>query len=339
MKKISSKKLLGSVLLLFIALFTNCVFSSAIDKEPQLLIDNFWGRVGFNNEWCELLSTKIKDEYVQFAENRTNKESFAGILAVKKANIVKIYNADETEVPNYPELAMYKNRLFYRVVVNLDTYRENDYFKNGINEYYMTLVNDGTGYKVGSISKRYLQYQDKAGWGFAQPGAEPTTINVMDQNGNIHYSEAMRDFVFNVVCNEIGNLGYEIDAIKSNIVVVKMAGWWAKRMGYRAALGCDIKYGDVTYMNYNSASETNQKYIENCMYSVFNYSMFANNGQVFYAAYFAGSRNAAGQSSGQLRQNGSDYLAMNGYTWREILHYYFDNSAYNNPNTGRVVIE
>lgn len=46
-----------------------------------------------------------------------------------------------------------------------------------------------------------------------------------------------------------------------------------------------------------------------------------------------------GKNSGRLRQNGSNYLASTkSYTYTEILHYYYDNSSYNNPSVGIVKI-
>ena len=37
------------------------------------------------------------------------------------------------------------------------------------------------------------------------------------------------------------------EAIKANVMAIKMCGWWAHAAGYRSAEGCDIKYGDVAY--------------------------------------------------------------------------------------------
>lgn len=54
--------------------------------------------------------------------------------------------------------------------------------------------------------------------------------------------------------------------------------------------------------------------------------------------YEAGAFNDYGKNSGIMRQNGSNYLASSGYSWRDILHYYYDNSGFNNPNTGIISI-
>ena len=44
-------------------------------------------------------------------------------------------------------------------------------------------------------------------------------------------------------------------------------------------------------------------------------------------------------SDGRSETNGSNYLASTkSYTYTEILHYYYDNSSYNNPSVGIVKI-
>ena len=67
--------------------------------------------------------------------------------------------------------------------------------------------------------------------------------------------------------------------------------------------------------------------------------LVSSGGQLFFTSYFAGSSNTDGKNSGRLRQNGSNYLASTkSYTYTEILHYYYDNSSYNNPSVGIVKI-
>lgn len=63
--------------------------------------------------------------------------------------------------------------------------------------------------------------------------------------------------------------------------------------------------------------------------------------QLFYASYVAGQKDATGKGKGRLRQNGAEYLATNSlykYGWGKILHYYYDNSSFNNPSVGIVKI-
>lgn len=338
MKKI--RKVLIYLILIAISA-TSFIFRNSnkiqASSEPSV-IQNFWESFDSSNDckWYNLMASSITEHYRSFANDYKNEISKIGILAVKQAQLLKIYQVTKDDVPYYPELEKYKKE-YYRVVVNLQTYKDNQYFTNGINEYYMTVVSDEGGKKIGSLSKRYPEYSHKFGWGFANAGSEPYSINVKDQNYKVH-NVSLHDFAFNVVCNEIGNLNYSKEAIKANILAVKMCGWWAVRAAYRAADGCDIMWGDVTFLNHNLATTQNQSYIANCFDDVFDYDVYANNNKIFYMNYEAGGFNGYGKNSGVMRQNGSNYLASSGYSWRDILHYYYDNSGFNNPDTGIISI-
>lgn len=66
--------------------------------------------------------------------------------------------------------------------------------------------------------------------------------------------------------------------------------------------------------------------------------MVTSTGLLFYAAYYAGELNGNGQYSGQLRQNGCQYLAVyEGKNWMEILHYYYDYSCPNSDTSVGIV--
>ena len=122
---------------------------------------------------------------------------------------------------------------------------------------------------------------------------------------------------------------------KKRLLSIKMCGWWAHAAGYRSAEGCDIKYGDVAY----KSSYQTKPAITNAINAVDGKKLVSSGGQLFFTSYFAGSSNTDGKNSGRLRQNGSNYLASTkSYTYTEILHYYYDNSSYNNPSVGIVKI-
>lgn len=100
----------------------------------------------------------------------------------------------------------------------------------------------------------------------------------------------------------------------------------AKRLGL-----LDIDKAELLY-----AEKVNNVYAIN---AVDGKKLVSSGGQLFFTSYFAGSSNTDGKNSGRLRQNGSNYLASTkSYTYTEILHYYYDNSSYNNPSVGIVKI-
>ena len=97
-------------------------------------------------------------------------------------------------------------------------------------------------------------------------------------------------------------------------MAAKMCGWWAKVAQYRDSIGADIQYGDVAYVDGTTVKES----VKKACNAISKYKMVSddNSGnKLFYASYVAGQKDATG-----------------------ILHYYYDNSSFNNPNVGIVKI-
>lgn len=102
-----------------------------------------------------------------------------------------------------------------------------------------------------------------------------------------------------------------------------------------ASVTLNLGNGDVAY----KSSYQTKPAITNAINAVDGKKLVSSGGQLFFTSYFAGSSNTDGKNSGRLRQNGSNYLASTkSYTYTEILHYYYDNSSYNNPSVGIVKI-
>lgn len=228
---------------------------------------------------------------------------------------------------------------------------DNGYFSNGISSHLIILVKDNDGWHIGTMLGCPSELNDmtvlsnnilRKGYGFCNCGTEPSTIDVMDEKGTVHKNVSFEDFIINVTCNEIGNEGYNTNALKANIIAVKMCGWWAVEANYRETYGCDIKNGDVNYRSSLKTPDTNTQIVKNAVSDLDGWRMVSSSetgGKLFFASFFAGSANATGKGTGRLRQNGSNYLAESlKYDWKQILHYYYDNSSYNNPDVGTVQI-
>ena len=216
------------------------------------------------------------------------------------------------------------------------------YFGNGTNFSLVLMIREASGWKIGGICKCPRDLGSvpagitvsRQSYGFVSYQSQPSYIKVKDENGTVK-NVAFSTYLKNVTYNEIGNMGYYDEAIKANVMAIKMCGWWAHAAGYRSAEGCDIKYGDVAY----KSSYQTKPAITNAINAVDGKKLVSSDGQLFFTSYFAGSSNADGKNSGRLRQNGSNYLASTkSYTYTEILHYYYDNSSYNNPSVGIVKI-
>jgi hypothetical protein len=303
------------------------------------------------SHWTANFVPSARKMYEDFVLNPENQKNNIGILACNKANVNMIKRIDNCYAPKFYELEPYffsGDYETYLVGVNLQVNEPNEYFKNGENYKVVVLVKDRDTWYVGGESGatsevlgnyvNNIQMRTDAlgvGYGFIDCNNPPRTIVVRDRNGVIR-TVAFNNFVKNVTQNEIGNLGFDADAIKAQALAAKMCGWWAAEGHYRENYGADIMYGDVAYVSGANITQS----VNSACNSVSSYKMLSSGGKLFYAAYVAGSQNSSGEHSGRLRQNGAQYLATHSnYTWKKILHYYYDDSSYNNPNTRTIRIE
>lgn len=271
--------------------------------------------------------------------------------------MLSIEKVDNSYAPKiYPELIEYfaseSTYECYKVDVDITVNEDNGYFSDGISSQLVILVKNSDGWHIGTIldcpselngANVISDITPRKGYGFCDCNSEPTKIAVMDDKGTVHPGESFEQFIVNVTCNEIGNAGYDTNALKANIIAVKMCGWWAIEAEYRRkAYGCDIIYGDVAYKSKINTTSANTQIVQDAVSDLAGWRMVSSSdtgAKLFYASYFAGSANTTGKGTGRLRQNGSNYLADSlGYSWKDILHYYYDNSSYNNPNVGTVQI-
>lgn len=328
----------------------------------QHIIENYVSSIDKGNweKWLDCYSPSVKSIYTAFIEDENNYDKGLGVFGITSAKIGSIKKIDNAFAPKVYELAEYQenstNYETYLIDLELTVKKDTDYFHNGENYKLIVLVNDSGQWNVGifcGIPDNYqkLLVQEKIihkqkfddsnpisplgiSYGLLNPGTIPTNITVVDNTGN-YYNVSFSYFVKNVTQNEIGNLNFNSDAIKAQAMAAKITGWWCKVAHYRDAIQADIRFGDVTFIY---GVPINSKVVSACDY-ISNYHMFSSSGKLFYAAYYNGSYGWGGQSSGKLRQNGANFLAnKQGYSWRNILHYYYDNSSYNNPNVGTVQI-
>lgn len=332
--------------------------SNLYSEQEQLIYDYFENINSGNwNDWVSNYTLSVRKDYASFVGNPYNVINNVGILTIDNVQVLNVQKVSNSYAPKvYPELQnFFQNENDYEcyyVQINTQVNEDNGYFENGISNHLIILVRDDNGWGIGTMcgfddNLLYSEYSTDAvygiGYGLISYISEPSTIDVMDEKGVIHSDEDFTDFIVNVTCNEIGNMGYSDDALKANIMAIKMCGWWAKAGTYRETYGCDIKYGDVAYKSSLDTTSDNTQIVQDAVDDLDGYYMVSStgtNGKLFYSAYFAGTSSSSGQGTGRLRQNGSEYLATTyNYTWKQILHYYYDNSSYNNPNVGIVQIK
>ena len=308
------------------------------------------------DNWVSYYAPDVQEDYQAFVSNDSNLENNIGILTVNSVDVLSVEKVDNSYAPKvYPELMKYfsseSTYECYKVDMDITVNEDNGYFSNGTSSHLVILVKDNDGWRIGTMlgcpseldgTNALSDITPRKGYGFCDCDSEPATIDVMDENGTVHEEEPFETFVVNATCNEIGNMGYDTDALKANIIAVKMCGWWAVEANYRQSYGCHIKNGDVNYRSSLKTTDANTQIVKDAVSDLAGWRMVSSSdtgGKLFYAAFFAGKANTTGKGTGQLRQNGSNYLADTlGYGWKDILHYYYDNSSYNDPNVGTVQI-
>lgn len=147
----------------------------------------------------------------------------------------------------------------------------------------------------------------------------PTT-----QTMNFHF------YTRNVLPNE-WIASWPTNSLEAGAITVKMFAWYhiinPKFPEYNAAL--TDRASDSQVFLVQSSNPNTDAAIDAVPYGLETSVSLS----LFETGYRAGSYDGSGYHSGLAYQNGSKYLADNGYNYSQILHYYYDNSYITNNET------
>ncbi len=304
------------------------------DPAQEAAVRAYWDAVDRNDweAWVDCHAPSIRGDYQDFALNPQNQADGLGVLAIKHAQIVSMERVEDGFAPKfYKELAdFYEKKDFacYLVEINATVDHANDFFSTGKSRHICIVVKQDDLWYMGAIYAYTNEYEDAMrgiGKGFVDFVTQPSTIVIKPKVGDarsVNFTEA----VVNITCNEIGAMGYKTAAVYANVMAVKMLCWWARAGHYREGKGYDIGHPEVTYRLPIATNESQTQVIRKAVSTLKARYMVTSKGKLFYADYHA---DDFGQGSGTLSQKGSNRLAKNEYTWRQILHYYYDNSKPN----------
>jgi len=334
-------------------------------KQCNVAITAYWNAVDSQawDEWEQAIAPCARANAHELLMYQENFENNIGILTVSKANISSIAEMDDSHIPwnIYSEISDYSAskslHACYCVEVELTVREENHFFTNGINRFIMTLVYDETNWFVAEMSAmtddeqltenqttgtRYVFDTPAPGSlvGFASVPScktEPSTISVKDELYAIHKNVPFDTYLLNVVYHEIG-ASFPTQALYANIIQLKTLSWIFCRKQPYAAYGYDISFGWVAYTSTLSASTSEQNTINQAIAQMKSNYMITGSSvgnKLFFADHYGDPIPAnGGFASGVLYQNQSKKLALgqvdgHNYTWKEILHYFYDNSSHN----------
>lgn len=117
---------------------------------------------------------------------------------------------------------------------------------------------------------------------------------------------------------------WNTESLKAGAFCVKMVGIYRAINPISSAGGYDLTQGTQYYVP-NSQNATTNAVID----SIVNLGMADSAGILFFPEYAAGTSGSTGtKASGQLKQWGSQKLAQSGYSYKQILNYYYSGSCY-----------
>ena len=315
------------------------------DPSQEAAVRAYWDAVDRNDweAWVECYAPSVRQNHQALISDPQNHADGRGILAIKHAQIISMERVDDGFAPTfYKELAdFYEKKDFacYLVEINTTVDHANDFFSTGKSRHICIVVKQDDSWYMGAIYAYTNEYEDAMRgikWGFIDFVTQPSTITMLPvgegaKSRTVSFTEA----VVNVTCNEIGAMGYKKDAVYANVMAVKMLCWWARAGHYHEDDGYDIGDPEATYMLPLATNDSETQVIRNAVSDLKAYYMVTSKGKLFYADYHASE--SYGKGSGTLSQNGSNRLAKNGYSWQEILHYYYDNSKANSESSVGII--
>lgn len=320
-----------------------------VQSEQLQAVRDYWNAVDYGDwaGWVECFAPSIREGHMQIATDPKYAEEKIGITAVSSAEVLEISPlSNEYASYFYKELHQYYEQedavACYKVVLNLVADESSDYFETGKCERVMILVKeDGHWYAGASypFPQEDSELKSVHGYGFANYIPEPATICVIKKDQRPEIMD-FNEYIFLGVCNEIGNYGHKTQAIYANVIAVKMLGWWAVSIKYRSEDGCDVRFGDVSLLTVNRASEANQKTIRSAVNAMdgIRICCIKNGKEKLFNCDINGGNNGLGyKASGRFWQKNANYLAKNkSYNWKQIMEYFFNNSNYNGANIDKI---
>ena len=153
----------------------------------------------------------------------------------------------------------------------------------------------------------------------------PTTIKVkLTKTGDGEVVEVdFTEYMINVLPNE-WIPSWKSEALKVGAYCVKMVGIY-RALNPMSSTGAYHLSQATQYYKPDSAYDSTTAAI----LSIKNSGMANSSGFLFFPYYAAGTKGEAGaKASGKVRQYGTQYLARQGYTYKEILNYYYSGSEF-----------
>lgn len=143
----------------------------------------------------------------------------------------------------------------------------------------------------------------------------------------IKYTKNFRDFCLGCAACEVGSSLFDGVARQANVIAIKTFVWHYYILPMDVNAGYHLNNIQIAYKPYQEVNNVNINRISSDVLAVNRIWMESASGKIFAAYFKKGVYSGNGKNGGELKQEGSRFLAVNGYSRLEILHYYYDNSS------------
>lgn len=352
-----NKKRFIAIILSVLMLFDVSMIATATMVDEEMILINTYVEYldsenieGIENLLCE----EEREDFVHFISNEENKQNHIGYFNYKSAELISIMECTEMISSLDYELSDYSNITSMRAwecIINVETYRDTKYLIDGNNKFIIVLGYkiDGTPTIVGFVRDRVwsetngceeYNSSDVELYSYDAPisapslgvWTTPSTI-VVKNYGAINF----KTYCKVVTVNEWGNDSYNSEAIKAVALAVKNYGWNRTLVQKYPNEEYDVNYttADQAY----DPNKTVTTKVSNAVDAIWNYVMLSCDYKLFcgFHVHSSAYNSYARNHGGVLSQEGSESLADSGYTWQEILHYFYDYGTFNSEMTAGVI--
>ncbi len=335
-------KLFTIIVLVFSLLLTSATISHAESISTSSIVYEYFDYVGgqqFEN-LLHILAYEDRAEFASFINNIENQSNKLGYYNYKRADIISCsllgeYQTDMSNISSN-KLNQYTNWKCWECIVDIVPFKETKYLNTGYNRFWVYTAHDTAGTELVVEVCRDASYPYNIDDNITIAGidtpvsnpivgvwANPSTINVQGY-GEVNFKQYCRI----VAACEFGGNGRHDEARKAVAMAVKQVGWNRTLVQKYPNLGYDVTATTNDQVYNPSVSESQINNVTQAVDDIWEYVMLTYDKKLFYSSYRANSSSYATYHGGMLSQNDANSLANSGYSWEDILHYFYDYGTY-----------
>ena len=317
------------------------------------------------NKIPEFFEANESASIIGFLENEDNRLGHVGFYNYKNAEIVSYSNVDVSSYMDVELENVCKNMASvecWECVLDIDVYRETKYLSDGYNKfifvvgydeediYILGLFRDAvydfmlTNTEEGEIE--LLSYDAPVSAPSFGIWEEPDTIKVniyadgedtTDNSQGTRTDVDFKTYCYKVTTQEFGKDSYNQEARKAVAMAVKNLGWNRTLVQKYANYEFDIT-ATTRDQHYVPTITVTEK-VSSAVNGIWNYVMLSCDYKLFPAFHTQSSaiNSYARDNGGILSQLAANEKGLNGSSWEEILHDFYDYGEYNSEMTSGII--